>query len=205
MRKAVAIAVITGASLFLVSRFERSPDGALLEARFDAEPAAIRPGPITPVETTTTTSTTAPPPTTTTQSAAPTTDDTGVATTTTVVPTSTTSTTTTTTEPPSDRIVAIGPAMWANWGYVQVQIAVEDGVIVEVSMRRSPKGTKRSKAISREVEPILTEQALERQSPWIDAISGATVTTYAFHWSLRNLLNELEMWTEPPEGYELKP
>ena len=170
LRRATAITLLTGASLFFASRFHGSTEEPLLVA---AEPVA-------PLTSTTTLVVTTEPP----------------------LPSSTTTTTTTmapttTIAIPEDvdgRETFVGSRAYTNWGWVMVEVSVLDGVMVDVEMVITPRATKRSEGLTEEYQPIMRQQALERQSPEVDMITGATVLVLGYRASVRAAMKDAELW-----------
>lgn len=116
----------------------------------------------------------------------------GSATTTTTEPPATNTqppTTTTVTVPRSPSVTVTGPAVETEWGFFQVEIAVEDGVLVSVAAVQEP-GDQRSRRINAQALPIYEELAVEAQSADIDVISGATVTWLGYTSSLQAALDD---------------
>ena len=68
---------------------------------------------------------------------------------------------------------------------------MDQGIITDVQALQLPDGDRRSLQISREVEPMLAEEALAAQSPRIDTVSGATYTSRAYAQSLQSALDQL--------------
>jgi uncharacterized protein with FMN-binding domain len=91
-----------------------------------------------------------------------------------------------------------GTRVYTQWGWVKVEIRVVEGVMVDVDLVMIPRATKRSEALSLEYEPVLREQALTRQTPDVDAITGATVISTGYRISLSGAMKAAELWT-PPE------
>jgi len=115
----------------------------------------------------------------------------GPPTTTTTEPTATSTQppTTTITVPRSTSATVSGPAVETEWGFFQVEIVVEDGVLVSVAAVQEP-GDRRSRRINAQALPIYEELAVEAQSADIDVISGATVTWLGYTSSLQAALDE---------------
>lgn len=86
---------------------------------------------------------------------------------------------------------ATGDAVSFEFGTVQVEVSVEDGVITEIAAVQLPDDDRRSRSISNEVEPILRAEALQAQSADIDVVSGATYTSLAYAQSLQSALDRL--------------
>lgn len=114
--------------------------------------------------------------------------------------TTTTTVTTTTIAIPAETAggdVFGGSRIYTNWGWVKVEIRVVDGVMVDIDLVMIPRATKRSVALSLEYEPTLREQALVRQSPDVDIISGATVISDGYRRSLMGAMKDAAIWSPP--------
>ena len=77
-----------------------------------------------------------------------------------------------------------GPAADAYYGDVQVQATVQGGQIVAIKVLQYPSDRRTSVAINRQALPMLRDEVISAQSPNIDIISGATLTSEAFIQSL---------------------
>lgn len=99
-------------------------------------------------------------------------------------------TSTTTTTSSGTSVTATGPAVETEWGFFQVEIVVEDGVLVSVAAVQEP-GDRRSRRINAQALPVYEELAIEAQSADIDVISGATVTWQGYTGSLQAALDEV--------------
>ncbi len=168
-RRVIVITLLSGASVFFAARFHRPVPEPLLTAQpFETAPTSTTTTPWTPA--TTTTSTTTLPPTTT-------------------IPL-----------PEGDVAGAMtfeGTRIYTNWGWVKVEIAVLDGVMVDVEMVMIPRATKRSEALTAEHEPTLREEALTTQSPEVPLITGATNISYGYRASLAGAMREAGLWPRP--------
>lgn len=171
-RRVAAVLILTGAAVVFASRF-------------NAPVTVAPPTPTEPLE----------------RVALPPLEDVGTTSAPTVISTTSTSTTTTILlpDPVEDGDVFEGPRIYTQWGWVKVEIRVLEGVMVDVDMVMIPRNTKRSEALSLEYEPILREQALTRQTPDVDAITGATVISSGFKSSLTGAMRAAEIWS-PPEN-----
>lgn len=90
-----------------------------------------------------------------------------------------------------------GSRIYTNWGWVKVEVTVVNDVMVDVELVMLPRATKRSEALATEYEPVLREQALVRQSPDVDMISGATVISDGYRSSLRGAMKAASLWSAP--------
>jgi len=106
------------------------------------------------------------------------------------VPTKTATPTPTKTVTPAPVVKAdgtfIGPSVNVNYGYVQVEITVSNGKIVDARALQSPSG--RSDQYSTYAIPILRQQTLAAQSTTIQGASGASYTTYGWRKSLQGAM-----------------
>jgi len=135
-------------------------------------------------------------PTTTTTGAPPSPDTSSATTTTepgessTTSSTTTASSSTTTTTATSDGTFSIiGEAVASPFGFFQVEVVFEDGVITDIVTLEEPPD-RRSQRINDSVLPIYEEEAISAQSSDFDVISGATVTWEAWGASLESALYE---------------
>jgi uncharacterized protein with FMN-binding domain len=86
----------------------------------------------------------------------------------------------------------IGPAVDAYWGSVQVQATVQNGQIVSLKMLRYPSDRRESLFISQNSLPRLRDEVVRAQTPKVDIISGATLTSVAFMRSLDGALSQAQ-------------
>jgi uncharacterized protein with FMN-binding domain len=76
----------------------------------------------------------------------------------------------------------------AYYGFVQVKVVVTGGTISSFWLLEAPSHTGTSVAINRYALPILAQEVVTAQSPTVDAVSGATLTSEAFMASVRSAL-----------------
>lgn len=76
----------------------------------------------------------------------------------------------------------------AYYGYVQVQVTVTGGRIVDVQFLQYPNDRSTSVMINQQAMPYLKQEALTAQSANVDYVSGATQTSRAFIESLSSAL-----------------
>jgi len=81
-----------------------------------------------------------------------------------------------------------GPAVFVNYGTVQVQITVVNGKITDAVAVQAPSG--RNDRYTRMAVPILKQQTLAAQSANIQGASGASYTSYGWFTSLQGALAE---------------
>ena len=85
--------------------------------------------------------------------------------------------------------VQLGTAEYTEWGNVQVEVTIGDGVIVDVAAVEYPTG-RRSSEINDQAVPMLEAQAIALQSADLDIVSGATYTSRSYADSLQAALDQ---------------
>jgi uncharacterized protein with FMN-binding domain len=108
---------------------------------------------------------------------------------TTATPTATptaTKTTTAAAAPAAKSGTFTGPSVYVNYGNVQVQITVVNGVITDAQAIKAPSG--RNDRYTNMAVPILKKQTLAAQSANIKGASGASYTSYGWFKSLQGAL-----------------
>jgi len=81
-----------------------------------------------------------------------------------------------------------GPAVFVNYGTVQVQITVVNGKVTDAVAVQAPKG--KNDRYTKMAVPILKQQTLSAQSANIVGASGASYTSYGWFTSLQGALAE---------------
>ena len=79
-----------------------------------------------------------------------------------------------------------GPAIFVNYGTVQVKITVANGKITDAVAVQAPGG--RNDRYTQMAVPILKQQTLAAQSANIKGVSGASYTSYGWFTSLQGAL-----------------
>jgi len=79
-----------------------------------------------------------------------------------------------------------GPAVFVNYGTVQVKITVQNGKVVDAVAVQAPTG--RNDRYTQMAVPILKQQTLAAQSANIKGASGASYTSYGWFKSLQGAL-----------------
>ena len=79
-----------------------------------------------------------------------------------------------------------GPAVFVNYGTVQVKITVQNGKITDAVAVQAPSG--RNDRWTNMALPILKQQTLAAQSANIKGVSGASYTSYGWFTSLQGAL-----------------
>lgn len=80
-----------------------------------------------------------------------------------------------------------GPSVTTPYGPVQVKVTVKGKKLTKVSAIAFPRGGESSSINARAI-PALQKQAMVAQSAYIDGVSGASWSSYAFATSLQKAL-----------------
>ncbi len=83
-----------------------------------------------------------------------------------------------------------GNAADAYYGNVQVQIAIQNGKITDVSFLQYPNDRRTSMMINMQAMPYLKQEAIRSQNANVDIVSGATDTSQAFRQSFQAALDQ---------------
>ncbi len=83
-----------------------------------------------------------------------------------------------------------GPVVDAYYGLIQIQAIVKNGRLAGINILRYPSDRRTSIAINRQALPMLRKEVVMAQSPNVDIISGATLTSEAFIQSLSGALRK---------------
>lgn len=86
---------------------------------------------------------------------------------------------------------ATGDAVYVRYGYVQLEVTVENGTITQINEVQMPDQDGRSMMISQQAGPMLQSQVLKAQSAKINGVSGATYTSVGYQKSLQSALDQL--------------
>ena len=121
-----------------------------------------------------------------TKKATPAASKTSSGTTATASATPTSAATTAAATPASKNGTFTGPAVFVNYGTVQVKITVQNGKIVDAVAVQAPSG--RNDRYTQMAVPILKQQTLAAQSANIKGASGASYTSYGWFKSLQGAL-----------------
>ena len=90
----------------------------------------------------------------------------------------------------NDTTTVTGDAVSTQWGSVQVQLTVADGVITAVDVVQYPQGNHEDVEINSYAIPVLVQATLDQQGADIDMVSGATVTSTGYVQSLQSALDQ---------------
>ena len=77
----------------------------------------------------------------------------------------------------------------AFYGWVQVDVLIQDSKLVDIQFLQYPDHRRTSVRINQRAAPILQREALQSQDAQVDLISGATLTSRAFRQSLQAALD----------------
>ena len=81
-----------------------------------------------------------------------------------------------------------GPAVFVNYGTVQVKITVSNGKITDAVAVQAPRG--KNDRYTNMAVPILKQQTLQAQSANIQGASGASYTSYGWFKSLQGAMTQ---------------
>jgi uncharacterized protein with FMN-binding domain len=80
----------------------------------------------------------------------------------------------------------------ALWGYVQVQVVIQNGKMANVQFLQYPHDRNRSVEINGYADPQLIQEAIQAQSAQVDIVTGATDSSEAFIQSLSDALSQAQ-------------
>ncbi|HEY6761443.1 MAG TPA: FMN-binding protein [Baekduia sp.] len=86
--------------------------------------------------------------------------------------------------------VVTGDAIATRYGNAQVKVTIAGGRITAVQALQLQGDDPKSVQISGQAEPILQQEALQKQSAAVDAVSGATITSASYEASLQSALDK---------------
>jgi uncharacterized protein with FMN-binding domain len=86
--------------------------------------------------------------------------------------------------------VYTGDRRSALWGMVQVAAIIREGRLVWVEFLDYPQDRDTSVRINAAAVSALQTEAIKAQSAEVDIVSGATLTSQAFYWSLFSALKK---------------
>lgn len=101
--------------------------------------------------------------------------------------------------------VYTGASADAYYGNVQVRAVIQGGRLADVQLADYPKENQTSVLINDQALQILKSEALRAQSGNIDAVSGATYTSYAYITSLSSALTKARGNAPAPSAIIKKP
>jgi uncharacterized protein with FMN-binding domain len=80
----------------------------------------------------------------------------------------------------------------AQWGYVQVQVVIQNSRMADVKFLQYPNDRNRSVEINNYADAQLIQEALQAQSTQVDIVTGATDSSEAFIQSLADALTQAQ-------------
>ena len=83
-----------------------------------------------------------------------------------------------------------GPAVDVYYGLVQIQAIVQGGQLVAIRVLQYPSDRSTSVYINRQALPMLRDEVISAQTANVDIISGATLTSEGFIFSLGAALKQ---------------
>ncbi len=86
----------------------------------------------------------------------------------------------------------VGAREYAYYGYVQVEVIVQNGKIQNVKVLEYPNDNGTSRYINSIAQPYLVQEAVQAQSANINYISGATLSSQAFVKSLDTAISKAQ-------------
>ena len=78
------------------------------------------------------------------------------------------------------------------YGIVQIAAVISGGNITDINFLQMPSDMGHSQEVTAYAEPLLKQQALQKQSARIDFVSGATSTSYGYQLSLQSALDKAQ-------------
>jgi uncharacterized protein with FMN-binding domain len=86
----------------------------------------------------------------------------------------------------------VGAVADAQWGYIQVQVVIQNGRMADVQFLQYPDDRNRSIEINRTADPQLVREAIQAQNAQVDIVTGATDSSEAFMQSLADALSQAQ-------------
>lgn len=86
-----------------------------------------------------------------------------------------------------------GNAADAFYGNIQVQAIINGGKITDIKFLQYPNDRGTSIEINTQSNPILAQEAIQKQDANVDIVSGATDSSEAFIQSLKSALNKAKI------------
>ena len=83
-----------------------------------------------------------------------------------------------------------GDSTATQWGPVQVRITVSGGRVTAAEAVVYPNQNRHDQQINAYALPVLNQEAVAASSAQIDAVSGATVTSYGYIQSLQSAIDQ---------------
>jgi uncharacterized protein with FMN-binding domain len=84
----------------------------------------------------------------------------------------------------------IGSVQDAFYGNIQVQAVISNGKISNVNFLQFPNDNRTSQYVNSVADPMLAQEAIQKQSANVDIVSGASASSQAFQASLADALSQ---------------
>jgi uncharacterized protein with FMN-binding domain len=84
----------------------------------------------------------------------------------------------------------VGSVQDAFYGNIQVQATIINGKISNVTFLQFPNDNRTSQYVNAQADPILAQEAIQKQSANVDIVSGASASSQAFQASLADALSQ---------------
>jgi uncharacterized protein with FMN-binding domain len=83
-----------------------------------------------------------------------------------------------------------GSVQDAFYGNIQVQAVIANGKITAVNFLQYPNDNRTSQYVNAQADPMLAQEAIQKQSSQVDIVSGASASSQAFQASLADALSQ---------------
>jgi len=83
-----------------------------------------------------------------------------------------------------------GSVQDAFYGNIQVQATIANGKISNVTFLQFPNDNRTSQYVNSQADPMLAQEAIQKQSAQVDIVSGASASSQAFQASLADALSQ---------------
>jgi uncharacterized protein with FMN-binding domain len=83
-----------------------------------------------------------------------------------------------------------GSVQDAFYGNIQIQAVISSGRITAVNFLQFPNDNRTSQYVNSQADPMLAQEAIQKQSASVDIVSGASASSQAFQASLADALNQ---------------
>jgi uncharacterized protein with FMN-binding domain len=84
----------------------------------------------------------------------------------------------------------IGSVQDAFYGNIQVQAIISNGKIAAVNFLQFPNDNSTSQYVNAQADPMLAQEAIQKQNAQVDIVSGASASSQAFQASLADALSQ---------------
>jgi uncharacterized protein with FMN-binding domain len=84
----------------------------------------------------------------------------------------------------------VGSVQDAFYGNIQVQAIISNGKIAAVNFLQFPNDNRTSQYVNAQADPMLAQEAIQKQNAQVDIVSGASASSQAFQASLADALSQ---------------